>query len=207
MQLESWIAFCSIALLATATPGPAALLVSVNSLSVGFRKSLATVLGNVSGLFIMSGLSVLGLSAIVLNSALAFIVIKTMGAAYLIYMGLQLWKNGVGKIETRRSKDKEHGILNLYVQGVLVALTNPKAIIFTTALFPQFVSVTEPLLPQFSLLVTSFMVLSFLCLSSYALLAHRAKTGTKKIVSGKGMGKIVGSAFIGAGCLLATASK
>ena len=80
MQIESWLAFCAMALLATATPGPAALLVSVHSVSYGFKKSLMTVLGNVSGLFVMSTFSVLGLSTLVLHSAVGFTLLKLAGA-------------------------------------------------------------------------------------------------------------------------------
>ena len=69
MAFENWLAFCSIALLATATPAPAALLVSTNSLLVGVKKSLFTILGNITGLLVMSALSVLGLSAILARRA------------------------------------------------------------------------------------------------------------------------------------------
>ncbi|WP_299941923.1 LysE family translocator [uncultured Microbulbifer sp.] len=207
MQFESWLAFCSIALLATATPGPAALLVSVNSLSVGFKKSLVTVLGNISGLFIMSGFSVLGLSVVVLHSAIAFTAVKILGAMYLIYMGFKLWRNGIGKLEGSISQNAKVSIFGLYAQGIFVALTNPKAIVFITALFPQFISGSEPLLPQFTFLVFSFMFLSFICLSTYSLLAQSARFSANRVVSGKVPGRIFGSTFIGAGYFLATASK
>lgn len=206
MAFENWIAFCAIALLATATPGPAALLVSVNSVSYGFRKSLFTVIGNMTGLFIMSGFSVIGLSALVLHSAVGFGVVKIAGAIYLIYLGLKMWRHGLVKLETRKTQGAKSN-WSLYVQGVLIALTNPKAIVFTTALFPQFISLAEPLLPQFSLLVLSFMSLSLICLSAYGLLAHAARHKAQKIVSNKASGKMVGGTFIGAGCYLATTSN
>jgi len=207
MQFESWITFCSIALLATATPGPAALLVSMHSLSFGFKKSLATVAGNISGLFVMSGFSIVGLSAVVLHSAVAFTAVKILGAIYLIYMGVKLWRNGLGPIEVSESQKSHGSAFSLYIQGVLVAVTNPKAIVFTTALFPQFIVVSDPLLPQFLVLVSSFMALSFICLCLYSLMAHRAKSRAGKVISGKSLGKIFGSTFIGAGCFLATASR
>ena len=207
MQFENWFMFCSIALLATATPGPAALLVSINSLSFGFKKSLVTVLGNVTGLFIMSTFSVLGLSAVVLHSTVAFTVIKIVGAAYLAYLGFKLWVNGVGNIEVVPTKKAKGSSLSLYTQGVLVALTNPKAVIFTTALFPQFIVAADPLVFQFSILVLSFMLLSFICLSSYALVAQRAKARTMNTWVQKLLGKIFGATFIGAGCILATTSE
>jgi homoserine/homoserine lactone efflux protein len=207
VQFENWFVFCSIALLATATPGPAALLVSINSLSFGFKKSIITVLGNVTGLFIMSTFSVLGLSAVVLNSTVAFTVIKILGAVYLVYLGFKLWVNGVGNIEVSSTKKTKGSSLSLYTQGVLVALTNPKAVVFTTALFPQFIVASEPLMFQFSILVLSFMLLSFICLSSYALVAQRAKARTMNARVQKLLGKIFGATFIGAGCILATTSE
>jgi threonine/homoserine/homoserine lactone efflux protein len=199
--------FCSIALLATATPGPAALLVSINSLSCGFKKSIYTVLGNVTGLFIMSTLSVLGLSAVVLHSTVAFTIIKLLGVAYLAYLGFKFWVNGVGIIEIDSTKKSKGSSLSLYTQGVLVALTNPKAVIFTTALFPQFIVAADPLMFQFSILVLSFMLLSFICLSSYALVAQRAKARTINTRVQKLLGKIFGATFIGSGCILATTSE
>ncbi|MEZ9200401.1 LysE family translocator [Shewanella sp. 10N.286.54.B9] len=207
MQFENWFMFCSIALLATATPGPAALVVSINSLSFGFKKSLITILGNVTGLFIMSTFSVLGLSAVVLHSTMAFTVIKIFGAAYLVYLGFKLWVNGVGNIEVGSTKTAKCSSLNLYTQGVLVALTNPKAVIFTTALFPQFIVANDPLMYQFSILVLSFMLLSFFCLSSYALVAQRAKSRTINTQVQNLLGKIFGTTFIGAGCMLAATSE
>jgi threonine/homoserine/homoserine lactone efflux protein len=199
--------FCFIALLATATPGPAALLVSINSISFGFKKSLITVLGNVTGLFIMSIFSVLGLSAMVLHSKMAFTVIKIFGAIYLAYLGFNFWVNGVGNIEASSTKKTKGSRLSLYTQGVLVALTNPKAIVFTTALFPQFIVSTGIIMLQFSILVLSFMLLSFVCLSSYALVAERAKTRTMNTRVQKLLGKIIGTTFMGAGCILAITSQ
>ncbi|WP_444938784.1 LysE family translocator [Microbulbifer sp. JMSA002] len=207
MQIESWLAFCSIALLATATPGPATLLVSTNSLMYGFKKSLITVLGNISGLLLMSSFSVLGLSAIVLNSAIAFTVLKIAGAIYLIYMGVNLWRKGITPMELKQTKKGKKHTISLYFQGILVSVTNPKAIVFTTALFPQFIVVSESLLPQFTVLVLSFMCSSFVCLSTYSYLARRAKNKTAKIFSGPIAGKVFGSTFIGAGCILASASR
>ena len=95
MEFDSWILFSSIALMATLTPGPAVLLVSTHSVSFGTRQSVPTMLGNISGLFIMALLSVLGLSAIILHSATIFTIVKLTGAAYLIYLGIKLWRNGM----------------------------------------------------------------------------------------------------------------
>ena len=207
MEFENWLSFCSIALLATATPGPAALLVSINSLSYGFKMSLATVLGNITALFVMSGVSVLGLTALVIYSAFAFTMVKIIGAAYLIYLGLKLWKSGIQFEQPRAQRSMRINLVSLYGQGVFVAITNPKAIVFTTALFPQFINISQPLMSQFSILVSSFMTLSLVCLTTYALLAHQTKNKLNGFVSGKLLGKLFGGTFIGAGCYLASAEK
>ena len=207
MDIQSWLAFTMIALLATATPGPAALLVSINSLRVGFWRALLTVLGNVFGLLVMSALSVLGLSALLLQSTSAFFVLKVLGALYLVYMGIGVWRKGLVRFNLERVETHQPASFRLFSQGFLVAITNPKAIVFTTALFPQFIIADEPLSGQFMLLVSTFMSLSFICLSLYALLAQKLCSHDPVWLSKSIVSRLVGSTFIGAGCVLVTSSK
>lgn len=202
MELQNWLSFCLVALLATATPGPAVLLVTVHSLSYGFKKSLLTVLGNITGLLLMSSVSMLGLAALVIYSALAFNILKILGACYLIFLGFKFWKNGIQLNVNNQKTAKPASLLSLYSQGLLLALTNPKAIVFTSALFPQFVSASEPLLPQFLLLVASFMALSIICLCAYSFVAGKAKIKLSSQCSENFVGKVFGGIFIGAGCYL-----
>lgn len=204
MQFESWLLFSSIALVATVTPGPAVLLVTTHSLQFGTLRTIMTIIGNISGLLIMSACSVLGLNALIIYSATAFTSIKVFGAAYLIYMGVKLWRKGILQPKQGLGDSEKQSWVKLYIQGLLVALTNPKAIVFTTALFPQFIIVSEPLLPQFTILVSTFMSLSALCLLVYSIASSKAQKYSVNIFSGKRIGKIFGSAFVGAGTLLAT---
>jgi len=207
MHFETWLAFCSIAFIAAAIPGPAILLVSTHSLQFGTLRSLITVAGNVTGLFTMSACSILGLSALVMVSSTAFTVVKIIGALYLLYMGIKIWRGGVQLNDINDEKKISFSTWRLYTQGLMISLTNPKAIIFTSALFPQFIVVSDPLLPQFLILVVTLMTCSFLCLLSYSLLSHNLKAGTKKYVSGNILGKVFGSAFIGAGGALAISTQ
>jgi len=207
MYFENWLAFCSIALLAAAIPGPAILLVSTHSLQFGTLRSLISAAGNVTGLFIMSACSILGLSALVMVSSTAFTVIKIIGALYLLYMGIKIWRSGV-QLNTINSQCKtKFSAWSLYSQGLLISLTNPKAIIFTSALFPQFIVVSEPLLPQFLILAATLMMCSFLCLLSYSLLSQKLKAGTNQYLSGGTLGKIFGTMFVGAGGVLAISTQ
>ncbi|WP_211209415.1 LysE family translocator [Thiofilum flexile] len=189
--------------MATITPGPAVLLATTHSLSYGWRSAVFTILGNISGLFIMSALSVLGLSVIILGSEWVFSIIKYIGAAYLIYLGIKFWRNGLKPVTTdTQSTQRRIKPLKLYLNGLAVALSNPKAIAFTTALFPQFIKQNEPLLVQFSILVLTFMALSFFSLLFYASIVHTSKA--KVLHSPHSyLNKVFGAAFVLAGVALA----
>lgn len=207
MTLENWMLFSSIALVATLSPGPAVLLVTTHTMQYGPVRSICTILGNVTGLFLMSLCSVLGLSTVIMYSMTAFTIIKSAGALYLIYLGIKLWRNGIGKPQAVLGGESKGASLVLYGQGIMVALTNPKAIAFTTALFPQFVVNSQPLGSQFFILVATFMTLSFLCLAGYSLLSHSAKNNVQPLVSRKTSGRVFGGIFILSGAALATASN
>ena len=211
MNLDSWLLFASIAFVATITPGPAILLVTTHSVSFGSRYSVATMVGNISGLFVMSLLSVMGLSAIILTSAPIFFFVKIVGALYLVYLGIKLWRRGFGLEEIKARADNgkvsRPSISKLYLNGLLVALSNPKAIAFTTALFPQFILPGQPMVTQFAILIVTFMFLSFACLFAYALMAAETKNRTAHIELPGVMSKVFGGAFIGSGMFLATASQ
>jgi threonine/homoserine/homoserine lactone efflux protein len=170
-------------------------------------RSVVTVLGNISGLFLMSLCSVLGLGTLILYSTGTFVVIKVLGAAYLVYLGVKLWLHGVSRTDAASGTIRRAGPLLLYRQGLLVALTNPKAIIFTTALFPQFVVPSQPLAGQFTLLVATFMSFSFLCLVAYAFASHTVKQHTRPWLSARATGRLFGGVFVLAGAALATVSR
>lgn len=209
MELESWLLFSSIALVATITPGPAVLLVAANTMEHGVRPTVCTILGNITGLFFLSLLSVMGLGALLMYSAVAFTTIKMAGAIYLIYLGIKLWRSGFSHVSEKEvfyHKKKPVRQLQLYGQGIMVALSNPKAIAFTTALFPQFINRALPLFPQFALLVLTFMSYSFICLLIYSCCSARTKIGMGNSRIGKIVSRFFASLFIGSGIILGTFS-
>ncbi|PLX78200.1 MAG: lysine transporter LysE [Desulfuromonas sp.] len=212
MDLDSWLLFASIAFVATITPGPAILLVTTHSVAFGTGRSVATMLGNISGLFVMSLLSVMGLSAIILHSAPIFFAVKMAGAAYLVYLGVKLWRNGFGfhqaaPIAEFTDSRPKSPLAKLYLNGLFVALSNPKAIAFTTALFPQFIDPSQPIARQFAILIVTFMFLSFTCLWAYAAMAATASRRASHVKLPGAMSKFFGGAFIGSGLFLASASQ
>lgn len=184
------------------------LLVATHSFNLGPSKTVATIGGNATGLLILSILSVLGLSALVAYSATIFLLVKAVGAAYLVYLGVKLWLKGVSGLTVTESPDELDSAFVMYRQGLLVAISNPKAIIFTMALFPQFLDTSSPLLEQFSILVTTLIALSVVCLYGCALLVGKAKAKVVSRVNYGLFGKFAGATFIGLGLsLLAATSK
>ena len=207
MEMHNWWLFASIALVATLTPGPAVLLVTSHSVSCGWRNAVFTILGNISGLFIMSALSVLGLSAIILSSSLVFALVKFVGAAYLVFLGIRIWRNGFVNVSDHpQAVRRAGGGKKMYLQGLAIAISNPKAIAFTTALFPQFIDQESALPAQFTILVATIMFLSFICLLGFAYAAERARNGLFASVPSY-LNKIFGVGFIASAFALVGASS
>ena len=181
--MPSWttyLLFIGFALAASFTPGPAVMLSIHNAMNLGWRHALWSSLGNITGLLILATLSALGLNAILQSSELAFTVVKVAGAAYLIWLGVQQWRNASRRVASARVEaphrpEPAQTPHRLYVKGLTVALTNPKAIAFIAALFPQFLNVSRPLGPQYAALTLTFMAISLLALSTYAGVAVLAR--------------------------------
>ena len=197
MELSTWLLFLSIALVAILSPGPAVLLSVTNSLTHGFTKSVFSSLGNIIGIFVVSSAAALGLGAVLQTSILLFTALKIFGAIYLIYLGISQWKSKHNifekPIETSKSNQ---GIRKSFVQGFLVAISNPKAILFFTALFPQFIDLSKHIFVQFIILTTTFMFFSFTILLIYALSAHSAKGWFAKSNRAIWLNRISGTVFI-----------
>lgn len=209
MIIQSWPIYLALVVVATSTPGPAVLFIVTNSALYGWRKSLFAALGNITGLFCLGLVAVVGLGAVLKTSGMLFDLIKYVGAGYLIYLGLKM------VFSKNQEPDQLPEQLNLagrspwkvYFHALAIALSNPKAIIFLTALFPQFIRADGPLWLQFLVLIITLMLFSFGFLMLYAFLAHRAKNWLTKPGRMKVFNRTSGSIFIGFGCLLASSSN
>ena len=201
--------YLTLVLVATSTPGPAVLFIMTNSTLHGWRKASFAALGNIVGLFCLGIIAVSGLGAILNTSVIIFNVIKYAGAAYLIYLGLKLIFQKSEDFSALKNQlvPTDVSSKKIFFQAFGVALGNPKAIVFLTALFPQFININEDLIPQFSILIITLMLFSFSFLMSYALLAHKAKIWLTKPNRIKSVNRTSGSIFIGFGILLATSSN
>jgi homoserine/homoserine lactone efflux protein len=209
MTIQSWLMYLALVFVATSTPGPAVLFIMTNATLHGWRKAVFAALGNIAGLLCLGIIAVTGLGTILNTSEIIFNMIKYMGAAYLIYLGIKLLVQKNTDFMTINSQliSKDISSNKLFFQALGVALSNPKAIVFLTALFPQFINTNQTLLPQFSMLIVTLMIFSFSFLMFYALLAHKAKIWLAKPNRIKAFNRTSGSIFVGIGVFLATSSN
>ena len=207
MTIETLLTFSAVAGIAIVSPGPATLLAVRNGSAFGLRAAAWSSLGNVSGLFCVSATTLLGLGVLLKSSALLFAAVKTLGALYLFYLGLRqlLARSSASDagVDTAPSTTAP-AALRLYREAFLVATTNPKAILFFTALFPQFIDSQAPLLAQFLILTCIFMAISFTSLVSYAFVARRARHLFVQPLFARWGKRLVGSIFIAFGAALLT---
>ena len=205
MHPETVLAFSAVAIVAILSPGPAILLALRNGMSFGMRAVVWSSLGNVSGLFCLSAAAMLGLGLLLKSSALAFGLVKLLGAMYLFYIGV---RHLIGRASVLSVQDGGEATAvtprphQLFREAILIAVTNPKPILFFTALFPQFINADAPLLPQFFVLTGIFMLLSFITLLGYALFAARARALLLRPLLARWINRLIGAVFISFGTAL-----
>lgn len=178
MELNTWILFITVAMVAIASPGPAILLAINNSVIYDMKAVALSTFGNILGLFTLSSAAMLGLGVVLKTSAILFMFFKIAGALYLIYIGVKQFRNfsnAFDSIHLNHRKTKRE-YFAIFRKGYLVCITNPKPIIFFTALFPLFLNTQSALLPQFFILTLTFMTLSYSTIMLYAFFARSLKS-------------------------------
>lgn len=163
MTLNLWLAYTTTLVIYMSTPGPSHLLMLSNSLGNGFRRSLATAAGDLSANIVQMIVAAIGLTSLIYTSREIFIYIKWAGVAYLVFIGIVLFRREMDPAVKMGSGGRSSKAL--YWQGFMTSASNPKAIIFFAALFPQFVNPQVPAPEQFAMLGLTFLVVdgSFLC--------------------------------------------
>ncbi|MBZ6861460.1 LysE family translocator [Klebsiella michiganensis] len=167
-----------IASLTIASPGPGILLTLTNTLNYNLRNAMAGIIGVAAGMGVISVVAASSVGVIITTSRLALLVVKVAGAAYLIYLGIKLFRS-VPRVLSNNPGTPESVVLpsagQRFRQGLLVSLLNPKPIVFFMALFPQFINPQQPFVPQFSVLSGLFCLLVIVIHSLYGFFAHSVK--------------------------------
>ncbi|BES70306.1 LysE family translocator [Marinobacter nanhaiticus D15-8W] len=198
MSISTWLLFIAAAAVSILSPGPAVLVALRNGMSGDIRKVVLSSLGNVCGLLAIAGFAVLGLGVVLKTSEWLFLLLKLLGAAYLIYLGVRQWRSH-GFVLSPSGQGEHRTGVRLFTEGLLVAVSNPKAILFFTALFPQFLDTGRPVWPQFLLMVGTFMAFSFLTLVAYGTLAKRITRILNSARRTRWFNRILGGAFVSLG--------
>ena len=201
MNWELFTAFLLITLVLVLIPGPIVTLVVATGASKGMRAGLVTVAGTSSGNAVLLAVIAFGLSWILNHALYWFEILRWVGAAYLIWLGVQAWR-GAGRGEPAPPNDRVY-----FGRGFLVALSNPKTIAFFTAFLPQFVDPTLPAAPQLALMCTVSVLLATLSDSAWAMLGGFGRAWFMKPARAWLLGRLSGLTLIGGGIWLSLSRR
>jgi len=203
MSVTAWLAFAGASAILLAIPGPTVLLVVSYALGHDRRSAMTTVAGVALGDFTAMTASILGLGALLATSVAIFTALKWVGAAYLIYLGINLWRAPVAENAAVPDAAPVRP-LRMFLHAYIVTALNPKSIVFFVAFLPQFLDASQAFLPQIMVMEATFLELATLNATLYALLASTARRTVRRPAVQRAVNRVGGSLLIGAGILTGT---
>lgn len=205
MDVRQILTFSLIAWLSIVSPGPAVILAIKNSLRQGHGAVFYGALGNICGLFFLSLAAMMGVGLLLKANPWLFTVLKTFGALYLFYLGAQQFTSKKKLFSTEpNSPTPARSFASLFKEAFFLSISNPKPILFFTALFPQFIKPDSSLTQQFLVLTGIFMSLSMVTLQAYGLASRRMINLLSQPRIATRTSRVIGLSFIGLGVLLLT---
>jgi threonine/homoserine/homoserine lactone efflux protein len=200
MAFDHWLAFVAASAVLLAIPGPTVLLVISYALGHGRSAARSTVAGVALGDFTSMTASLLGLGALLAASATLFTALKWVGATYLIYLGLKLWRAPPAEAKPEGAAQPARPE-RIFFHAYAVTALNPKSVVFFIAFLPQFLDQASPVLPQLLVFEASFLVLATLNALGYSLLASAARRTIRQPRVQRAVNRTGGGLLIGAGAL------
>lgn len=198
MTLSTYLLYVAAVALLILTPGPTMLMCMTNALNHGPRRAMTSVAGAVTAVLGVMVLSAMGLGALLAASETAFTAVKVAGAAYLIWLGIKTFRsNATLHLGAGASAGR-----SFYLQGLLVGASNPKAVLFFAAFFPQFLNPAAPMAPQLAILALTFVAFEFTVLTLCALGVSRLVPLLKSSGPVKWINRVCGGLFTLMGGLL-----
>ena len=202
MSFETWAAFVAASAVLLVIPGPTILLVVSYALGRGWKVAAPVATGVALGDLTAMTLSMLGVGALLASSAALFTVLKWLGAGYLVWLGVRLWRAGSTLDAEARIEPVAAG--RMLVHAWLVTMLNPKSIVFFVAFLPQFIDPGRPFWPQMAIFEATFVALAFANAFGYALLAARARRLAASPRAVRALNRAGGTALIAAGAAAVT---
>lgn len=201
IDMHLYLAFALATLALMLLPGPNVALIVANSVAFGTRQGLLTVAGTSSAVVVQLALTALGMTALLGAVAHWFELVRWIGVAYLLWMGLRQWM--APPVDLTRIRPERRPVREVVARGALVSMTNPKTLLFYGAFFPQFVTPGDQLWHQLALLSATYLTIAVVVDSGWAVLAGRARG----VLAARGRlrNRISGGLLIGGGVALAVA--
>ena len=208
MTMNTWLLYTAAVLVLTITPGPAVLMCLTQGASQGVRRTFFAALGNITAVLAVMALSAVSVGAALATSQALFDAIKWLGVAYLLYLGTSSLRAGASNFVLPAAQGAACSTrLALYTKGLLVGASNPKALLFFTAFFPQFINPSQPQLPQFVVLGATFVVFELGFLMGYAGFAAQLSPWLAAPGRARWFNRITGGLFVAAAALLANVQR
>ena len=204
MSLDTWLLYAAASLLLSLTPGPSGLLALAHGATMGVRRASVTVAGGVAGFAVLIAASASGLGALLASSAVAFDAVRWAGATYLVWLGVRTWRAPPTRVDAAAgvSAPGARRGAGLFAEGFLVALSNPKVVLFFAAFLPQFVDPAAPLAPQFVVMGVTFLAVEFAVELLLAAGAARLLPWLSREAVARRFARVTGGLFVGAGVAL-----
>ncbi|BAC96593.1 putative threonine efflux protein [Vibrio vulnificus YJ016] len=185
------------------TPGMCMTLALTLGMSIGYKRTLWMMLGELVGVAVVSVAAVVGIAAVMLNYPMLFISFKILGATYLVYLGIQMWRSrGKLSLSAETGPVSRANNWQLIIQGFITAIANPKGWAFMISLLPPFIDKSAPLPPQLLLLVGIILISEFVCMTLYATGGKGLKRLLGQSQNVRRLNRIAGSLMIGVGIWL-----
>ncbi len=207
MTLEMWIAFALASAVLLAIPGPTIMLVVSYALGRGRETAWATVPGVALGDLTAMTVSLAGAGAVLATSATLFTVLKFFGAAYLVWLGIGLWRAAPERLAMPSGHRGPRDWRRMFWHAYVVTALNPKSIVFFIAFVPQFVVHGTPVLPQFTTMIATFVGMAAVNIALWAVLAGEMRRRFECPEALRAINRLGGSFLIGAGLLTALARR
>lgn len=204
VSIDALLLFLGTTFVVVLSPGPAVIAVSTEAVSIGVRRSILVGVGVAIANTLYFILSATGISSLIIQSNLLFSAVKWMGVAYLLYLGLNLICSQTGALQIQPDLQKKTPLHRLFLKGFILEMSNPKALLYFTALLPQFIDPTDPVLPQFVIFGSIALCLELAVYTSYSVLADRSTRSVIKPSITKLINRAAGGMLIFAGLKMAT---
>ena len=199
MEFHNWLLYLAAAIGLSLSPGPNGLLALTHGALHGRRKALFTISGGVLGFVILIALSMFGIGALLKASIVWLTVLKWVGGAYLVWLGIQVWRSAPMQLQQTEGGNGRSG-WSLFKDGLLSAVTNPKALLFFAAFLPQFIDPHRNLVVQFAVMAATFGTIEFFYELAVAHAAQRISGVLERI--GKAFNRTCGGIFVAIGVAL-----